>query len=297
MCYNVQVEKYIQGDHNSKRTIERVERNEMTGLLSIVMNANGLFDFGVCDFARVEDRLLPCMAKGRLPKGAKAVISVLFPYKVPVKKGNLSLYATVPDYHEIAGHMLDTACIALRNAFGEHEFVWFIDNSPIPEVYAASLCGLGMIGDNGLLINEKYGTYCFIGEIVTDLDVPVTGDSISVCEHCGACRQSCPGKALSAEGFVRDNCLSYITQKKGTLTDIETELIRKNGSVWGCDVCQDVCPHNKNAADTYIEPFLRRANPDVTMNDLTDAYDRAYMWRGPTVIQRNLDIIDGDDQD
>ena len=266
----------------------------MTGMLSIIMNANGLFDFGVCEFASVEERLLPCMAKGRLPKNASSVISVLFPYKVPIRKGNLSLYAAVPDYHEIAGHMLDTACNALSNAFGEHNFVWFIDNSPIPEVYAASLCGLGMIGDNGLLINEKYGTFCFIGEIVTDLDVPATGHGVAYCEHCGTCRASCPGKALSEDGFVRDNCLSYITQKKGMLTEVEAGLIRKNGSVWGCDVCQDVCPHNAVAADTYIDAFLRRANPDVTENDLADASDRAYMWRGKNIVKRNLDIFKDD---
>ncbi len=263
----------------------------MTGMLSIIMNANGLYDFGVCDYSLIENRLLPCMAKGRIPKDAKAVISVLFPYKVPVEKGNLSLYAAVPDYHEIAGHMLDNACTALRNAFPEHDFVWFIDNSPVPEVYTASLCGLGMIGDNGLLINPRFGTFCFIGEIVTNLEVPFTGEEPSFCEHCGTCRAACPGKALSEDCFVRDNCVSYITQKKGTLSEPEIELIRKNGSVWGCDTCQDVCPHNKNAENTYIDAFLRRANPDVRDNDLANASDRAYMWRGKSVIKRNMDIF------
>lgn len=271
----------------------------MTGMLSIIMDAHGLMDFGVCEFSAVQDRLLPCMARGRLPARAASVISVLFPYKVPVQKGNLSLYATVPDYHEIAGHMLSTACDSLAKAFGDYRFVWFIDNSPIPEVYAASVSGLGMIGDNGLLINEKYGTYCFIGEIVTDLEIPATGWEATFCEHCKRCINACPSGALGASGgdaiiYKREICISHITQKRGNLTEQEMALIRQSGSAWGCDVCQDVCPHNANAQDTYIEPFLRRCSPDVTINDLADASssDRAYMWRGRQVVERNLYILE-----
>jgi len=149
-----------------------------------------------------------------------------------------------------------------------------------------------VIGDNGLLINERFGTYCFIGEIVTDLEVPFTGDTAAYCEHCGTCRTSCPGSALRSEVFERDKCISYITQKKGILTDVEIELIRKNGSVWGCDVCQNVCPLNENAADTYIEPFLKSANPNVTIDDLSKVNDRAYLFRGKAVVERNINILE-----
>lgn len=263
----------------------------MTGMLRIILRASGLYDFGVCAYPDVSDKLLDCMAKGRLPKGAQSVIAVLFPYKVPMEHGNLSRYAAVPDYHEIAGHMLTTAVSALEKAFGDYEFVWFIDNSPIPEVYTAARCGLGVVGDNRLLINKRYGSYCFIGSIVTTLQIPPTGGEVMTCRHCGRCISSCPGGALSAGGFERKKCLSDITQRKGELSTDEMALIRRGGLAWGCDVCQEVCPMNVDAQYTYIEPFLARANPSVSINDLANANDRAYLYRGRGVVERNIRVL------
>lgn len=264
----------------------------MTGMLRIIMNASGLYELGVCPFSEVSDKLLNCMAKGRIPERAKSIIVALFPYKTPSEKGNLSMYAAVPDYHEIAGHMLSTASEALTNAFDGYSFVWFIDNSPIPEVFAAASAGLGMIGDNGLLIHPRYGSYCFIGCIVTDLEMPRTGGEITYCEHCGRCVKACPGGALSPGGeFCRDKCVSYISQKKGALSGEEVCLLRQGGLVWGCDTCQTVCPHNSDAAVTYIKPFLDRVNPNATINDLAHANDRAYLYRGRSVVERNIKIL------
>ena len=266
----------------------------MTGMLRIILNASGLYDFGVRPFSDVSDKLLNCLAKGRLPENPRSIITVLFPYKVPVERGNLSKYAAVPDYHEIAGHMLTTAVGALQKAFGDDfEFVWFVDNSPIPEVYAAARCGLGVLGDNGLLINERYGSYCFIGCIVTSLVIPATSDGkIRECRHCGRCIRSCPSGALRGEGgFDRKICLSDISQRKGELTEAEAALLRQGGLVWGCDTCQDVCPLNVDAEDTYIEPFRARANPSVSVNDLTSAKDRAYLFRGRGVVERNIRML------
>jgi len=266
----------------------------MTGMLRIILNASGLYDFGVRPFSDVSDKLLNCLAKGRLPENPQSIITVLFPYKVPVERGNLSRYAAVPDYHEIAGHMLDTAVGALQKAFGDDfEFVWFTDNSPIPEVYAAARCGLGVLGDNGLLINSRYGSFCFIGCIVTSLVIPPTSNGeIGECRHCGRCISSCPSGALRAGGgFDRKICLSDISQRKGELTADEAALLRQGGLVWGCDTCQDVCPLNVDAEDTYIEAFRARANPSVSVNDLKSVKDRAYLYRGRGVVERNIRML------
>lgn len=263
----------------------------MTGMLKIIMSANGMNETGVCRFDDVADKMLPCMAKGRLPEDAKSIIVALFPYKVPAEKGNLSMYAVVPDYHEIAGRMLTSASEALSKAFPGYDFVWFIDNSPIPEVYAAAKSNLGVIGDNGLLINRRYGSYCFIGCIVSNLDIPVTGREVAYCEHCGKCREACPGAALD-DGFSKEKCLSFISQKKGELTDFEKGLLRQGGMVWGCDICQQVCPHNENAEYTYITEFLERIKPDAKPGELESAKDRAYMYRGRSVIERNIRILE-----
>lgn len=266
----------------------------MTSMLDIIMAASGLSDYGICSFDAVADCLLPCLAKGRLPEEAKSIICVLFPYKVPMEKGNLSSYATVPDYHEIAGRMLTGVANALSKAFPPFEFVWFVDNSPIPEVYAASLCGLGCIGDNHLLINKRYGSYCFIGTIVTSLEMPLTGSGkISECQHCGRCVKSCPGGALCSDGsFCREKCLSAISQRKGALTPEEINLLRKGGLVWGCDTCQDVCPMNVDAEYTYIAPFLQYANPNASISGLATAKDRAYLYRGKAVVERNIRALE-----
>ena len=266
----------------------------MTGMLDVIMAACGLGDYGICPFSAVEDKLLSCMAKGRLPENAKSVICVLFPYKVPTEKGNLSKYAVVPDYHEIAGRMLTRATGAIQKAFPEFEFVWFVDNSPIPEVYAAALAGLGVVGDNRLLINKRYGSYCFIGTIVSSLELPNTGDgTVGECNHCGRCIKACPGKALGSDGdFHREHCLSQISQRKGNLTPEETEMLRRGGLVWGCDTCQDVCPMNVDSQYTYIVPFLKRANPNVSMNELANASDRAYLYRGRGVVERNIRALE-----
>ncbi len=267
----------------------------MTGLLSIILAANGLRDYGVCPFSAVSDKLLNCLAKGRLPENAQSVITVLFPYKVPMEKGNLSRYAAVPDYHEVAGHMLTTCVDALGHAFPDYSFVWFIDNSPIPEVYAAAYSGLGKIGDNHLLINPRFGSYCFIGSIVTDLDIPVTGSGVEYCHHCGRCLKACRGGALHEDGtFDRGRCLSDISQRKGVLTPEETALLRQNGLVWGCDTCQDVCPLNVDSEYTYIKPFMQRANPNVAVADLTKTNDRAYLYRGRAVVERNIRALEED---
>ncbi|MBQ9993361.1 MAG: epoxyqueuosine reductase [Clostridia bacterium] len=269
----------------------------MTGMLRIILSANGLNDYGVCPFSLISDKLLSCLAKGRLPDDAQSAIMVIFPYKVPVEHRNISRYAAVPDYHEIAGRMLDNAVTSLQKTFPDYKFVWFVDNSPIPEVYAAALSGLGVIGDNGLLINPKYGSYCFIGSIVTDLRIPTTVSDVGECRHCGKCIASCPGGALSAEGgFDRKRCLSDISQRKGVLSAEERALLKKGGLIWGCDTCQDVCPMNVDAADTYITPFLTRSNPYVTMNDLASATDRAYLYRGRAVVERNIHLFDDEDE-
>jgi epoxyqueuosine reductase QueG len=234
--------------------------------------------------------IIPCRASSRLPKNAKAVISCAFPYYIKESgKRNLSYYACVCDYHTVVGNILNNACEKLRGETGEN-FASFTDNSPIPEVKAAVLSGIGVKGDNGLLITNKYGSYVFLGEIVTDLDLETSSFS-GECSHCGRCRTECPTR----NGFYdKNSCLSSITQKKGVLSQEEDVMIKKSRIIWGCDICQLCCPMNKKISETNIESFRLSYNSYADKDNILSAEDRAYLWRGKEVILRNLEIVLGD---
>ncbi len=248
--------------------------------------------WGICSYGCVENHLIGCRAISRLPQNPKSIVVACFPYLLPEENyadSNISKYAVVTDYHDVASARLERACEELKKLFPENSFVPFADNSPIPEVRAALASGLGALGQNSLLITEKYGSYVFLGEIVTDLELDAIDAQTVSCIGCGKCSSVCPAKAIGENGIDSRKCLSAITQKKGSLTAEETELMINCGCVWGCDICQDICPMNKNAAVTQIEEFL--INPIPVLSDATPLDGRAYAWRGKKVIGRNLSIF------
>lgn len=255
--------------------------------ISKVLKSENIPLFGICNFEDVKDNLLPCAAQKRLPNDPKRIIVVLFPYKVERQPPqNISRYAAVPDYHTVCGEMLEKATRQLQTLFPDNRFAWFIDNSPIPEVQAAVLAGLGVKGDNGLLINPTYGSYVFIGEIVTDLILPYTSFN-KKCPGCGRCQKACPKLSDDKQG-----CLSHITQKKQGLSQQETALIKKHKTIWGCDICSECCPLNQNTKLTPIKAFKDGYRPYYRPGD--DIKGRAYAWRGEKPILRNYKIVNPD---
>lgn len=254
------------------------------------LTASGFPVCGACRFDELAGRLLDCRASARLPKEAKTVLMLLLPYLVSKEPSNLSRYARVPDYHEVAAGMLGDAAARLQAAFPAACFAFFVDNSPIPEVYAAAKAGLGVIGENGLLISEAYGSWCFLCEIVTNLEVEPTGGQVRRCAGCMACRAACPGKALSEGGVQKERCLSAVTQKKGDLTGREERLLAESGVCWGCDVCQEVCPYNEKARKTHVPAFLSGYQAEYTGEAEEHALRRAWEWRPKRVIERNYGI-------
>lgn len=249
--------------------------------------------WGISPFEIYKDILVECRNKSRLPEKSKTVISVLFPYYMgesAYKNTNVSRYACVIDYHKVAEKYLYGACDELKKICPENEFVFFADNSPVPEVYACLKSGIGMKGRNGLLINEKYGSWVFIGEIVTDMDMSAEEKEIKFCPDCGKCKSACPTEVLKNDVFEPDKCLSSITQKKGEIEEEYKNLMRKLNIAWGCDECQKVCPYNINAERTHIKEFIDSFSPVVTKD--TPIENRAFNWRGEKVIRRNLEITE-----
>ena len=232
----------------------------------------------------------------REPFEPRSVIMFLIPYYTG-KAENLSVYAASLDYHIIIRELTGALIDRLSTLFPEYRFRGYGDHSPIDERHAALIAGLGIAGDSGLLINEKYGTYTFIADVVTDVPPHLLGACTPIvprtCMHCGACLRACPTGILRGDG---GDCLSAITQRKGELTEDEKALMIKHNILWGCDFCQSSCPHNKNPKITPVEFFHRDRIPCLTREILDNMSDddfekRAFAWRKRKTIERNLDIL------
>lgn len=246
---------------------------------------------GVCNFQDIGP-LIECRAKSRVPQNAKSVIVYLFPYYLGeefYKNSNISKYAVPEDYHIIAGEYLEKITLELKEEFPNNDFQWFCDNSPVREVEAATLCGLGVKGRNGLLINERYGSFCFIGEVITDAEFPCSIPEDRTCLSCGLCEKMCPTGALKGYKADVSKCLSDITQRKGEHSEEEKKLIRHSGCIWGCDICQNVCPMNKSIETSPVKEFTETAKSSYESGD--DISRRAFNWRGKAVIERNFKIL------
>ncbi len=226
----------------------------------------------------------------------QSVIMYILPYYTG-ETVNISRYAASLDYHLAIKSIGEGLCGVLRSEYPNSSMRVYGDHSPIDERQAALISGLGILGDNGLLINEKYGSYIFIGDVITDIEPSklgaVTPLPIKGCEGCGVCKNACPTGILCGKS---EACLSAITQKKGELTADECDLMKKYNTVWGCDECQCHCPHNLSPAVTPIEFFKRDTIYELTRERL-DAMDddefsmRAFAWRKRKTVERNLDIL------
>lgn len=221
------------------------------------------------------------------------------PYLSPeadVAGRNLSAYAAGRDYHLFFSLLYEELLPRLQSDFPEHTFAAFVDHSPIDEIEAAVKAGLGVRGKNHLLLTNRYSSYVFLGEIITTLPLTPTPTPLPpderVCHGCDACIKACP---MQTEG---GECRSALTQKKGELSFEEREQLLRFDSVWGCDICQDVCPYTTSARQrgtiyTNVPFFREQALPRLTL-PLLDGMDeetfgtRAYAWRGRKTIRRNL---------
>jgi len=253
--------------------------------------ARGIFAEVGCESGVLSS--VPVLRKYDFGFEPKSTVAAVFPYLVERQHdANLCRYAVVPDYHTVVGGYLRDAAHKLSEQYPGFHFRPFVDSSPVAEVYAAACAGLGVVGRNGLLITPRWGSYVFIGCIVTDLETDFAVCAQQDCLNCGACLRACPGKALGGDGLDKNRCLSAVTQRKGELTAAETQLMRENGLVWGCDGCQSVCPMNAHAEYTHIPEFLNGVRQKLLPADLTgDLSDRAFIWRGKNVLRRNLEIF------
>lgn len=239
--------------------------------------------------------------------GAKSFIVILEHYDPPVYKkreglyGNISPAASGEDYHRIVRAKLSGLMEALASMDGEGNRLAYVDNSPFSEKHVAVRAGLGRLMRNGLFYSRKFGSRCYIGLILSDRPAEFYGlpprrdneDSwFDRCLTCTACQTFCPGGAITEKGMNSYRCVSYMTQKKGDLTDFEAAAIGRQ--IYGCDVCQKVCPLNPGVPSGYetgtevsLKELLAMSNKQFKIN-----YQRtAAGWRGKKQLQKNAGIV------
>ena len=276
------------------------------------MDLQGLFSqagaagWGCCAF---RDLILPPEAWQKaehLCPHPAGVFVAAFPYLTSPhpRAGNLSLYARGEDYHRVLLRRLTWAAEELAQRYPDHRFVPGSDASPLDERQCARLAGLGILGRHGLLILPPYGSWVFLGTILTDLELSSAPVPAPDCMGCGACMRACPTGALCEEGFDPDRCLSALTQRKGALTADEETLLRAHPLIWGCDCCQLAGPYHRDplgtplpelaGADTelpYLDSLSLSDLEGLTNHTFRESYGcRAFAWRGPGVLRRNLSL-------
>jgi epoxyqueuosine reductase len=179
-------------------------------------------------------------------------------------RGWISRYAWGDDYHDVLGERLDALLGAMRNRFREpFDARAYVDTGPVVERVAAKYAGLGWLAKNTCLINAELGSWLFLGVIITTLDLePTLGATLApppdLCGNCRLCMDACPTGAI-VEPYLLDarRCISYLTiELRGAIPE---EFRRAMGrQAFGCDICQDVCPWNRNAPVTGRTQFLPR---------------------------------------
>ncbi len=211
----------------------------------------------------------------RLVPGARTVISVIlnyFPHELQKDPSapKISRYALGPDYHRVMKTKLKRLLDHILNTFPGSSGRVFTDTAPILEKAWARESGLGWTGRNSLLLSPGYGSYFFIGEVVTDLELEYCRPMEDRCGACRKCIEACPTGAIREDRSINaGRCISYLTiEKRGWIP----ERFRKalGNKIFGCDICQEVCPWNRDP-EPHHEPALK-ANPELLRMKKEDWY-------------------------
>jgi len=243
----------------------------------------------------------------KLVPGARSVVTLLLNYYPAEQQtpdaAKISKYAFGADYHDVIRASMNEFLFDLRQEIGDIDGRGFVDSAPVLERSWAVKSGLGWVGKNGNLINKQSGSFFFIATLITDLEL--TPDDPFARDYCGSCRRcidACPTGALVDNALVDGSrCISYLT------IELKDELMapefkgKMDGWMFGCDVCQDVCPWNRfarphhNDALTPIPELLNLSTSDWEAMDeatfktlLRHSPIKRSKWKG---IQRNLRML------
>ena len=240
-----------------------------------------------------------------LVPGAKSVVSLLLNYfpeqTQPEDSLKISKYAYGTDYHFVIKDKLKTLLQLINDEIGEVGGRCFVDSAPVLDKAWAKKSGLGWVGKNSNLINPKSGSFFFIAELIIDLELEYDGPIKDYCGTCTRCIDACPTDAIT-QPYVVDGskCISYFTiELKGQIPD---EVNGKFGNwVFGCDICQDVCPWNRfskphNEPAFFPHEKLPQLNAkdwqEITQEIFQEVFKKSAVKRtGYAGLQRNIQFI------
>ena len=218
--------------------------------------------------------------------GARSIISLGWNYyptqdvPLPNDRGVIARYARGRDYHRVMKRRMRHMVLDLTERLGDQFAArWYVDDGPMLDRAAAARAGLGWFGKNGNILNPTYGSWLLLGQIITDLPLAADAPLAKTCGQCSRCIPACPTDAIVSP-YVVDNrrCISYLTiEHKGA---IPIELRASMGNrVFGCDICQEVCPVNRKAKATGDPNFGRADLAAVDLIELLEMTDEQFRQR------------------
>lgn len=207
--------------------------------------------------------------------GVRTIISVAFSYYPAVWRDSglpyIAAYAYGDDYHDVVRQRLTPVVEKFRDEYGGD---WRIcaDSAPLAERYWAMKAGIGRLGRNGCVIIDGTGSFVFLAEILTTLPFPPDKESVRECIGCGKCISECPGRAIREDGTIDSRrCISYLTIEHRGNWDERGERVMEThtgrNTLYGCDRCLRVCPHNENAEPTALKEFRLRESYSLLTPD------------------------------
>jgi epoxyqueuosine reductase len=244
----------------------------------------------------------------KLVEGAKSVISLSYNYftedtqKDP-SAPKIAKYAYGNDYHHVVKDKLKELLFFIQNEIGEVHGRAFVDSAPVLERDWARRSGVGWVGKNTLTINPKAGSYFFLAELILDLELVYDNPIKDYCGRCRRCIDACPTEAISPLGYIMDGskCISYLT------IELKDELIppqyqhQMEGWMFGCDICQEVCPWNRFAQkhhEPQFEPhsklleMTRTEWQEITEDVFKEIFKKSAVKRTKYAgLKRNIDFL------
>lgn len=206
-----------------------------------------------------------------LMPGSKSVISLMYNYFTGQKQAassgfKISKYAFGEDYHDVIKNKLREFILELQKSAGDFHARIFVDSAPVLEKAWAKKSGLGWQGKNTNIIHPKAGSFFFLAEIICDLEFDYDGPMKDYCGSCTACIDACPTDALHDPYFIdASKCISYLTIELKDALIPERFNNKMDDWIFGCDICQDVCPWNRFSKQ-HVEPKFNPSNELINLN-------------------------------